>query len=68
MAVGEPAVTPASVTSPASVPVIVAASLAPLIVTVTVWLVPSTEVTVKVSMSVPLALSASTAALVSETV
>ena len=43
---------PASVTDPLVTPLITAASLAPLMVTVTSWAVPSTVVTVKVSVSV----------------
>ena len=54
---------PASVTAPVAVPVITAASLAPLMVMVTTCAVPSTVVTVKVSVSVWPTLSACTAAL-----
>ena len=54
---------PASITAPVAVPVITAASLAPLMVTVTSCAVPSTVVTVKVSVSVCPTLSACTAAL-----
>ena len=54
---------PASNALPVSAPAIAAASLAPLIVTVTVFEVPSTEVTANVSVNVPPALSAWTVEL-----
>ena len=54
---------PASSTVPLEVQEITAASLVPLMVTVTTWGVPSMVVTVKVSVSVPPTLSAWTAAL-----
>ena len=43
---------PASTTVPVKSPLITAASLAPLMVMVTTWAVPSTVVAVKVSVSV----------------
>ena len=55
---------PASVTWPVLSPAITAASLAPRIVIVTVCCVPSAAVTVKVSCSVAVPVSASTAGLV----
>ncbi len=62
VAVGVPGVPlatpPASVTAPVLVPVTTAASLLPVIVTVTNWGVPSAVVTVKVSLSVAAAASA----------
>ena len=55
---------PASTTVPALVPVITAASLVPLIVTVTTFAVPSCDSTVKLSVSgALLSFSACTAAL-----
>ena len=54
---------PASITLPVVAPVITAASLAPLMVTVTSWAVPSTVVAVKLSVNVSPTLSACTAAL-----
>ena len=64
MTVGVPAVAPASTTVPVLVPVITAASLLPLIVTVTSFAVPSALRTVKLSVSGVLpVLSACTAAL-----
>ena len=53
---------PASTTVPALLPVITAASLVPLIVTVTTFAEPSAANTVNVSVSVPPTLSACTAA------
>ena len=52
-----------SVTEPVVVPEMMAASLLPLMVIVTTWGVPSTVVTVKVSVSVPPTLSACTTLL-----
>ncbi len=67
MAVGVPGVAlatpPASIAVPVVVPEMMAASLWPLIVTVTTFAVPSMVVTVKVSVSVLPALSACTALL-----
>ena len=67
VAVGVPGVAlstpPASITEPVVVPEMMAASLLPLMVTVTTWAVPSTVVTVKVSVSVSPTLSACTALL-----
>ncbi len=64
VAVGVPgmafATPPASTTCPVLVPPITAASLAPLIVTVTTCAVPSAVVTVKLSVSVAPTLSACT--------
>ena len=54
---------PASVTSPVLVPVMIALSLVPLMVTVTVCGVPSAVVTTKVSIRVASAPSACTVAL-----
>ena len=66
VAVGVPGVAPpASITEPVVVPEMMAASLLPLMVTVTTWAVPSTVVTVKVSVSVSPTLSACTALLAS---
>ena len=67
VAVGVPGVPlatpPASMTYPLAVPLITAASLAPVMVMVTTWAVPSTVVAVKLSVSVPPTLSACTAGL-----
>ena len=67
VAVGVPGVPlltpPASMTVPLVAPLITAASLAPLMVMVTSWAVPSTVVAVNVSVSVCPTLSACTAAL-----
>ena len=67
VAVGVPGVPlatpPASITVPVAVPVITAASLAPLMVMVTSCAVPSTVMAVNVSVSVCPTLSACTAAL-----
>ena len=67
VAVGVPGVPlltpPASVTDPLTAPLIAAASLAPLMVMVTTWKVPSTVVAVKLSVSVCPTLSACTVAL-----
>ena len=54
---------PSSITLPVVAPLITAASLAPLMVTVTSWAVPSTVVTVNVSIRVSPTLSACTAGL-----
>ena len=54
---------PSSITLPAVAPLITAASLAPLMVTVTSWAVPSTVATVNVSVRVSPTLSACTAGL-----
>jgi hypothetical protein len=54
---------PASVTAPVLVPLMMAASLLPVMVTVTVCVVPSAVVTVKVSLSVADAAKACTEAL-----
>ncbi len=54
---------PASVTDPLAVPLITAASFAPLMVMVTSCAVPSTVVAVNVSVSVPPTLSACTVVL-----
>ena len=59
---------PASITEPVVVPEMMAASLVPLMVIVTTCGVPSTVVTVKVSVSVPPTLSACTARLASSSV
>ena len=65
VAVGVPGVAlPASITAPVVVPEMTAASLLPVMVIVTSCVVPSTVVTVKVSVSVPPTLSACTALLV----
>ena len=70
VAVGVPAMAlelaslPASITVPALVPPITAASFLPSIVTLTTWAVPSAAVTVKVSVRVPPATRACTALLV----
>ena len=65
VAVGMPGVAlPVSVTAPVVVPEMTAESLLPVMVIVTTWWVPSTVVTVKLSVSVPPALSACTALLV----
>ncbi len=67
VAVGLPylalATPPASITAPVLVPEMTAASLLPLMVTVTTCAVPSTVVTVNVSVSVSPTLSACTARL-----
>ena len=67
VAVGVPvlalATPPASVTAPVFVPEITAASFAPVMVTVTTWLVPSAAFTVKVSFSVAAAAKPCTVAL-----
>ena len=57
----ELATPPASMTEPSLVPQMMAASLVPLMVTVTSCAVPSREVTLKVSVSVSPTLSACTA-------
>ena len=54
---------PASVTDPLATPVIIAASLAPSMVMVTTWEVPSVVIAVKVSVRVSPALSACTSGL-----
>ena len=68
MAIGVPGVPlltpPASMTDPLAEPLITASSLAPLMVMVTSCAVPSTVVTVNVSVNVCPTLSACTAALV----
>ena len=64
VAVGVPCVAqPASITEPVVVPEMTAASLVPWMVTVTTCGVPSTVVTVKVSVSVSPTLSACTVQL-----
>ena len=67
VAVGVPGVPlstpPASITDPLATPLITAASLAPLMVMVTSWAVPSTVKAVNVSVSVCPTLSACTAGL-----
>ena len=69
MAVGAPyLVPPSSMTEPVVSPEMMAASLAPLMVTVTNCGVPSAVVTVKVSVSVSPILSAWTVLLVLSTV
>ena len=64
VAVGMPGVAlPVSVTAPVVVPVMTAESLLPVMVIDTTWGVPSTVVTVKLSVRMPPALSACTALL-----
>ena len=65
VAVGVPGTTPASSTAPVAVPVMIAASLVPVMVIVTSCAVPSSDRTVNVSLSGGLnSLSALTVALV----
>ena len=64
LAVGVPGeAVSASITEPVAVPEMMAASLLPVMVTVTTWAVPSMVVTVKLSVSVSPTLSACTALL-----